>query len=161
MIGLLISKCIFFFQEAIVIPPYVAFAIRPNPGFWEYVKVSADDLSVEGITITDFLKCKEMICDEKWYVFSDCLLHVISIAPAKFKFHVSKILIYLSNDLTEYFSFNHIPRIFGFVFKNQIQVEQYHREKNFAHYFNEQIASFSCTSHVFDHLYYMCIFPGL
>ncbi|KAK4602816.1 hypothetical protein RGQ29_011710 [Quercus rubra] len=53
-------------QEAIVIPPYVAFAIRPNPGFWEYVKVSADDLSVEGITITDFLKCKEMICDEKW-----------------------------------------------------------------------------------------------
>ncbi|XP_030953210.1 sucrose synthase 5-like [Quercus lobata] len=53
-------------QEAIVIPPYVAFAIRPNPGFWEYVKVSADDLSVEGITITDFLKCKEMIYDENW-----------------------------------------------------------------------------------------------
>ncbi|KAL0014866.1 hypothetical protein SO802_001935 [Lithocarpus litseifolius] len=53
-------------QEAIVIPPYVAFAIRPNPGFWEYVKVGADDLSVEGITITDFLKCKEMIYDEKW-----------------------------------------------------------------------------------------------
>ncbi|KAK7835477.1 sucrose synthase 6, partial [Quercus suber] len=53
-------------QEAIVIPPYVAFAIRPNPGFWEYVKVSADDLSVEGITITDFLKCKEMIYDERW-----------------------------------------------------------------------------------------------
>ncbi|KAF3952971.1 hypothetical protein CMV_021532 [Castanea mollissima] len=53
-------------QEAIVVPPYIAFAIRPNPGFWEYVKVSADDLSVEGITITDFLKCKEMIYDEKW-----------------------------------------------------------------------------------------------
>lgn len=79
MIGLLkmISKCYFFFQEAIVIPPYVAFAIRPNPGFWEYVKVSADDLSVEGITITDFLKCKEMIYDENWYVFS---LHLALIA---------------------------------------------------------------------------------
>lgn len=80
---------------------------------------------------------------------------MISIAPAKFKFHVSKIL-------TDFHvSYNHIPRIFGFVFESQIQVEQYHGEKNFAHYFNEQIASFSCTSHVFDHLYCMCIFPGL
>lgn len=67
----------YYYQEAIVLPPYVAFAIRPNPGFWEYVKVSADDLSVEGITIADFLKCKEMIYDEKWYVFS---LHLALIA---------------------------------------------------------------------------------
>ncbi|KAE8021898.1 hypothetical protein FH972_007748 [Carpinus fangiana] len=53
-------------QEAVVIPPHVAFAIRPNPGFWEFVKVSSDDLSVEAITPADYLKCKEMISDEKW-----------------------------------------------------------------------------------------------
>ncbi|KAL8133837.1 sucrose synthase 6-like [Apium graveolens] len=53
-------------QEAVVIPPHVAFAIRPNPGFWEFVKVSSIDLSVEGITATDYLKCKEMIVDENW-----------------------------------------------------------------------------------------------
>uniref|UniRef100_A0A2N9ENP6 Sucrose synthase n=1 Tax=Fagus sylvatica TaxID=28930 RepID=A0A2N9ENP6_FAGSY len=53
-------------QEAIVVPPHVAFAVRQNPGFWEFVKVSADDLSVEGITTTDFLKFKEMVYDEKW-----------------------------------------------------------------------------------------------
>lgn len=53
-------------QEAAVVPPHVAFAIRPNPGFWEFVKVSSIDLSVEGITATDYLKFKEMIIDENW-----------------------------------------------------------------------------------------------
>ena len=61
----------FFFifrQEAVVIPPYVAFAIRPNPGFWEFIKVSSTDLSVEGITASDYLKYKEMLVDEDWYI---------------------------------------------------------------------------------------------
>ncbi|KAL8211236.1 hypothetical protein R6Q57_005673 [Mikania cordata] len=53
-------------QEAAVVPPYVAFAIRPNPGFWEFVKVNSNDLSVDGITSTDYLKFKEMIVDDKW-----------------------------------------------------------------------------------------------
>ena len=55
-------------QEAVVDPPYVAFAIRPNPGVWEFVKVSSDDLSVETITPTEFLKFKERVIDEKWWV---------------------------------------------------------------------------------------------
>ncbi|KAL2531173.1 Sucrose synthase 6 [Abeliophyllum distichum] len=53
-------------QEAAVVPPYVAFAIRPSPGFWEYVKVNVNDLSVEGITSTEYLKYKEMTVDENW-----------------------------------------------------------------------------------------------
>ncbi|PON75289.1 Sucrose synthase [Parasponia andersonii] len=53
-------------QEAVVIPPYVAFAIRPNPGFWEFVKVSSEDLSVEAITTAEYLKFKEMLYDENW-----------------------------------------------------------------------------------------------
>ncbi|XAR73616.1 Sucrose synthase [Bertholletia excelsa] len=53
-------------QEAAVLPPYVAFATRPNPGSWEYVKVNSADLAVEGITPTEYLKFKEMIVDEDW-----------------------------------------------------------------------------------------------
>ncbi|KAL5545176.1 hypothetical protein UlMin_008960 [Ulmus minor] len=53
-------------QEAAVVPPYVGLAIRPNPGYWEYVRVNADDLTVEGISSLDFLKFKEMTFDENW-----------------------------------------------------------------------------------------------
>ncbi|ONI14871.1 hypothetical protein PRUPE_3G014100 [Prunus persica] len=53
-------------QEAVVIPPFVVFAIRPNPGYWEFVKVSSEDLSVESITVRDYLKFKETLYDEKW-----------------------------------------------------------------------------------------------
>ncbi|KAL2334328.1 hypothetical protein Fmac_015541 [Flemingia macrophylla] len=53
-------------QEAVVVPPYVAFAVRPNPGIWEYVKVNADDLQVGCIEAAEYLKYKEMIFDEKW-----------------------------------------------------------------------------------------------
>lgn len=54
-------------QEAVVLPPYVAFAVRMNPGIWEYVKVHSDDLSVEGITPSEYLKFKETLYDENWY----------------------------------------------------------------------------------------------
>ncbi|KAJ1390075.1 Sucrose synthase [Sesbania bispinosa] len=53
-------------QEAAIVPPYVAFAVRPNPGFWEFVRVNADDLQVEGIEATEYLKYKENVFDEKW-----------------------------------------------------------------------------------------------
>ncbi|KAL2333208.1 hypothetical protein Fmac_014421 [Flemingia macrophylla] len=53
-------------QEAAVDPPYVAFAARPNPGVWEFVRVSSEDLSVEPITSTDYLKFKESVYDEEW-----------------------------------------------------------------------------------------------
>ncbi|KAM1017858.1 hypothetical protein EV2_048379 [Malus domestica] len=53
-------------QEAVVIPPHVVFSIRPNPGYWEFVKVSSEDLSIEGITVRDFLKFKETLYDENW-----------------------------------------------------------------------------------------------
>lgn len=54
-------------QEAAVVPPFVAFAVRPNPGFLECVKVNSEDLSVDGISVSEYLQFKEMIFDEKWY----------------------------------------------------------------------------------------------
>lgn len=56
-------------QEAAVLPPLVAFAVRVQPGMWEFVKVHSEDLSVEEITVSEYLKCKETIFDEKWSVF--------------------------------------------------------------------------------------------
>ncbi|XXG39245.1 hypothetical protein AAC387_Pa01g0255 [Persea americana] len=53
-------------QEAAVVPPSIGFAVRPNPGIWEYIKVNAEDLSVDSITPSEFLKMKESIFDEKW-----------------------------------------------------------------------------------------------
>ncbi|KAJ8444179.1 hypothetical protein Cgig2_030999 [Carnegiea gigantea] len=53
-------------QDAAVVPPHVAFAVRPNPGYWEYVKVNANDLTVEGINVTEYLKLKESIYDGAW-----------------------------------------------------------------------------------------------
>ncbi|KAK1262263.1 Sucrose synthase 7 [Acorus gramineus] len=53
-------------QEAVVVPPHIAFAVRPHPGVWEYIKVNSENLSVEGITTAEFLKYKETVYDEKW-----------------------------------------------------------------------------------------------
>ncbi|GJX73780.1 clavaminate synthase-like protein, partial [Tanacetum coccineum] len=51
-------------MEAAIVPPYVAFAIIPNPGFWEYFKINSNDLTVERFTAMDYLKFKETIVDE-------------------------------------------------------------------------------------------------
>ncbi|KAM3223200.1 hypothetical protein ACQJBY_056881 [Aegilops geniculata] len=53
-------------QEAVVLPPLVAFAVRTNPGVWEFIRVHSGDLSVEEITPSAYLKCKETLYDEKW-----------------------------------------------------------------------------------------------
>ncbi|XP_015883968.1 sucrose synthase 7-like isoform X2 [Ziziphus jujuba] len=62
LLGFILSST----KEAVVVPPYVGFAIRPSPGYWEYVKVNADDLQVEAITVSDFLRLKDLIFDENW-----------------------------------------------------------------------------------------------
>ncbi|KAJ0963883.1 hypothetical protein J5N97_029005 [Dioscorea zingiberensis] len=52
--------------EAVVLPPFVAFAVRRYPGIWEFVKVHSADLTVEEITAAEFLKFKETLFDENW-----------------------------------------------------------------------------------------------
>ncbi|KAK2649532.1 hypothetical protein Ddye_017021 [Dipteronia dyeriana] len=46
-------------QEAIVLPPYVALAVRPRPGVWEYVRVNVNELNVEQLTVSEYLHFKE------------------------------------------------------------------------------------------------------
>nr|XP_043619101.1 sucrose synthase 2 [Erigeron canadensis]XP_043619102.1 sucrose synthase 2 [Erigeron canadensis] len=46
-------------QECIVRPPFVALAVRPRPGVWEYVRVDAYQLSVEQLSASEYLVFKE------------------------------------------------------------------------------------------------------
>ncbi|MBA0852338.1 hypothetical protein Goshw_004011, partial [Gossypium schwendimanii] len=50
-------------QEAIILPPYVAIAIRPRPGVWEYVRVNVHELSVEQLDVSEYLRFKEALAD--------------------------------------------------------------------------------------------------
>ncbi|KAL3696760.1 hypothetical protein R1sor_010836 [Riccia sorocarpa] len=52
-------------QEAIVNPPLVGFAVRPKPGFWEYLQVNIDDLSVEELTVSEYLEFKEQLTTQE------------------------------------------------------------------------------------------------
>ncbi|PKA57700.1 Sucrose synthase 4 [Apostasia shenzhenica] len=52
-------------QEAIVLPPFVAIAIRPRPGVWEYVRVNVYELNVEQLTVPEYLQFKEKLVDEQ------------------------------------------------------------------------------------------------
>ncbi|KAK9201898.1 hypothetical protein WN944_017107 [Citrus x changshan-huyou] len=50
-------------QEAIVLPPFVAIAVRPRPGVWEYVRVNVYELSVEQLSVSEYLHFKEELVD--------------------------------------------------------------------------------------------------
>ncbi|XP_008245453.1 PREDICTED: sucrose synthase 2-like [Prunus mume] len=57
------SKVLQSAQEAIVLPPFVALAFRPRPGVWEYVRVNVYELSVDHLTVAEYLKFKEELID--------------------------------------------------------------------------------------------------
>lgn len=50
-------------QEAIVLPPWVALAIRPRPGVWEYIRVNVNELAVEELSTSEYLQFKEELVD--------------------------------------------------------------------------------------------------
>ncbi|KAG7559532.1 Glycosyl transferase family 1 [Arabidopsis thaliana x Arabidopsis arenosa] len=50
-------------QEAIVLPPLVALAVRPRPGVWEYVRVNLHDLVVDELQASEYLQFKEELVD--------------------------------------------------------------------------------------------------
>ncbi|OIW18772.1 hypothetical protein TanjilG_13524 [Lupinus angustifolius] len=50
-------------QEAIVLPPWIALAVRPRPGVWEYLKVNVHALVAEELQAAEYLKFKEELVD--------------------------------------------------------------------------------------------------
>ncbi|KAF3456263.1 hypothetical protein FNV43_RR00913 [Rhamnella rubrinervis] len=57
------SKVLQSAQEAIVLPPFVAIAIRPRPGVWEYVRINAYELSVDHLSVAEYVQFKEELVD--------------------------------------------------------------------------------------------------
>lgn len=58
-----ILLCLFCWQEAIILPPFVAIAVRPRPGVWEYVRVNVHELSVDQLSVSEYLRFKEELVD--------------------------------------------------------------------------------------------------
>lgn len=54
---------LFWCQEAIIHPPFVALAVRPRPGVWEFVRVNVNELSVEQLSVSEYLGFKEELVD--------------------------------------------------------------------------------------------------
>ncbi|XP_061996660.1 sucrose synthase [Rosa rugosa] len=50
-------------QEAIVLPPWVALAVRPRPGVWEYIRVNVHSLVAEELLVSEYLHFKEELVD--------------------------------------------------------------------------------------------------
>ena len=50
-------------QEAIVLPPLVALAVRPRPGVWEYIRVNVHALTLEELRVAEYLQFKEELVD--------------------------------------------------------------------------------------------------
>ncbi|KAM0966044.1 hypothetical protein ACFX13_022199 [Malus domestica] len=57
------SKVLQSAQEAIVLAPFVALALRPRPGVWEYVRVNVYELSVDHLSVAEYLRFKEELID--------------------------------------------------------------------------------------------------
>ncbi|QCE13611.1 sucrose synthase-like [Vigna unguiculata] len=50
-------------QEAIVLPPFVALAVRPRPGVWEYLRVNLHMLVVDELSPAEYLRFKEELVE--------------------------------------------------------------------------------------------------
>ncbi|MFN2348214.1 MAG: sucrose synthase [Thioalkalivibrio sp.] len=48
-------------QEAVLAAPWVCLALRPRIGRWLYLRIHADDLSMEDLSVSDFLAIKERL----------------------------------------------------------------------------------------------------
>ena len=47
-------------------PPWVALAVRPRPGVWEYLRVNVHALVVEELQPAEYLRFKEELVDGRW-----------------------------------------------------------------------------------------------
>lgn len=46
-----------------MLPPWVALAVRPRPGVWEYIRVNVNELAIEELSVPEYLKFKEELID--------------------------------------------------------------------------------------------------
>ena len=49
-------------------------AVRPKPGVWEYVRVNVDEMTLDELTVSEYLGFKELLVDES-YIISISSIH--------------------------------------------------------------------------------------
>lgn len=64
-------------QEAIVCPPWVALAVRPRPGVWEYIRVNVNDMIMEGLSVPEYLRFKEELVDGRYFLSAKLKVYII------------------------------------------------------------------------------------
>ncbi|TQD81561.1 hypothetical protein C1H46_032893 [Malus baccata] len=52
-------------QEAIILAPFVALALHPRPGVWEYVRVNMYELGVDHLSVVEYIRFKEEHIDRE------------------------------------------------------------------------------------------------
>lgn len=53
---------------AMVLPPWVGFAVRPRPGIWEYLRINTEELTLEEMSVSEYLGFKEQLANGTEYV---------------------------------------------------------------------------------------------
>ncbi|GBG89684.1 hypothetical protein CBR_g49537 [Chara braunii] len=48
-------------QEAVVVPPYIALAVRPRVAEWQYIRINVFELTVEQLSPSEYLEFKERV----------------------------------------------------------------------------------------------------
>ena len=56
---------LFCLKDVIFLPSFVAIPVRPRPGVWEYVCVNVSDLSLEQLSISEYLSFKQNLSMER------------------------------------------------------------------------------------------------
>ncbi|XP_074267984.1 sucrose synthase-like [Silene latifolia] len=51
-------------QEAVILSPWIALAVRQRPGVWNYLCFDSKKLILKELTVSEFLKLKEMVVEE-------------------------------------------------------------------------------------------------
>lgn len=46
-----------------MLPPFVALAVRPRPGVWEYLRIDVHGLIVDQLNASEYLKFKEELVE--------------------------------------------------------------------------------------------------
>lgn len=50
-------------QEGVVLAPFLALAVRTRPGEWQYLRINAEELTVDDLSVSEYLSFKERLVD--------------------------------------------------------------------------------------------------
>ncbi|GJP31505.1 hypothetical protein CLOM_g12573, partial [Closterium sp. NIES-68] len=73
------GKLLLASQEAVVVSPWVALAVRVRPGEWQHVKINAEEVLVQAMTVPEYLAFKELLVSTNGGPSSDNPYYVLEL----------------------------------------------------------------------------------